>query len=400
MKITVIGAGYVGLSTAVLLARFHEVTVVDLAPERVAMINRCQAPFSDESLARHMKEVAPNLTAVTDGTAACAASDFLIVAVPTDYDPATGRFDTDTVDTVIEEAVRAGITAAIIIRSTVPIGYTQMIRQRTKYPAILFCPEFLRENRAMEDVLHPSRIVVGTDLQEPALLNTARAFAATLQQCGKARDSEPLITGYREAEAIKLFSNTYLALRVCFFNELDTFAELNGLDTAAMIRGVCLDPRIGGHYNNPSFGYGGYCLPKDTRQLLANYSDIPQALIGAVVSANQTRKDHIASQIIKRIQTMKPAPTVGIYRLTMKTGSDNFRNSSVLGIMERLLEHRIELAIYEPQLGAAETFLGCTVIRDLDRFKKTCGIILANRFDAQLEDVKHIVYSRDLFRRD
>lgn len=397
MNITVIGTGYVGLSLAVLLARRHRVTAVDLLPKRAALINSRRSPIRDEYIERWLAREDLDLTAVTDGRRACREADYIVIAVPTDYDEEKGGFDTTAVEAAAEQALAWGPDAVVVIRSTVPVGYTGALRRRTG-GRVLFSPEFLRETRALYDNLYPSRVIVGTDLEDSALLEAARGFAGLLAEGALKERVETRIMGYGEAEAVKLFANTYLALRVSFFNELDTYAELKGLDAGAVISGVCLDPRIGAHYNNPSFGYGGYCLPKDTRQLLANYRDVPENLIGAVVKANQTRKEFIAGRAME-LAEQRGGP-IGVYRLTMKAGSDNFRHSSIQGVMERIRERGGELLIHEPTLAPGTRFAGGLVVGDLERFKAESAVILANRYDGCLDDVRDKVYTRDLFGRD
>ena len=396
MNITVVGSGYVGLSAAVMLAQKHTVTAVDILPARVEQINSRSVPVSEPFLRAFWSNSTLKLTATLDACSAYEAADFILIAVPTDYDETTGQFDTSAVEQVIEDVNRCGSQAVLVVRSTVPMGFTVQMRRRGQ--RILFCPEFLRENQAFYDCLHPSRIVIGTDLADPNLSQAAQTFAELLQDCARKELIETVSTGYWEAESIKLFSNTYLAMRVSFFNELDTYAEIKGLDVAAVIRGVCLDPRIGDHYNNPSFGYGGYCLPKDSKQLLANYADVPQTLMHAIVTSNQTRKDFIAGQVLSMLSSH--GSPVGIYRLTMKSGSDNFRQSSILDVMARLQELQIPMLIYEPCLPDGSSFQSCPVTHDLKHFKTNCGLILANRFDPCLSDAAHKVYTRDLYARD
>ncbi len=397
MRIAVAGTGYVGLSLAVLLARRHEVTAVDVLPERVEAITRRQSPIQDADIARALAKASLHLTATLDAASAYAAAELIIIAAPTDYDPATQRFDTSAVEAVIEAALAAGTGAPLVIKSTVPVGYTRAARAR--YGAnILFSPEFLRESRALHDNLHPSRIIVGADLSDPASAQAAQVFAKLLSEAALDADIPTLIMGDTEAEAVKLFANTYLALRVAYFNELDTYAEMKGLNPRQIIEGVCLDPRIGDHYNNPSFGYGGYCLPKDTKQLLANYADVPEHLIEATIHSNQTRKAFIADRVLALAGQGRP--TIGVYRLTMKQGSDNFRSSSIQGVMQHLAERGATIVIYEPMLPDGSTFDGHLIVNDLARFKAQSHAILANRYDACLDDVRAKVYTRDLFCRD
>ncbi len=397
MRIAVAGTGYVGLSLAVLLARRHEVTAVDVLPERVEAITRRQSPIQDADIARALAEASLHLTATLDAASAYAAAELIIIAAPTDYDPATQRFDTSAVEAVIEAALAAGTGAPLVIKSTVPVGYTRAARAR--YGAnILFSPEFLRESRALHDNLHPSRIIVGADLSDPASAQAAQVFAKLLSEAALDADIPTLIMGDTEAEAVKLFANTYLALRVAYFNELDTYAEMKGLNPRQIIEGVCLDPRIGDHYNNPSFGYGGYCLPKDTKQLLANYADVPEHLIEATIHSNQTRKAFIADRVLALAGQGRP--TIGVYRLTMKQGSDNFRASSIQGVMQHLAERGATIVIHEPMLPDGSTFDGHLIVNDLARFKAQSHAILANRYDACLDDVRAKVYTRDLFCRD
>ncbi|MGN0203130.1 MAG: nucleotide sugar dehydrogenase [Coprococcus sp.] len=394
MKIVVTGIGYVGLSNAILLAQHHQVTAVDIIEEKTAMINRKCSPISDPEIEEYLAHHALNLYAVTDGEAAYKEADFVIISTPTNYDSEKNYFDTSHVESVIEQVMKINPEATMVIKSTIPVGYTASVCQKYHTDRILFSPEFLREGRALYDNLYPSRIIVGTTSQNPYIQEQASRFAGLLKEGAVKKDIPCLICGATEAEAVKLFSNTYLALRVAYFNELDTYAEVRHLDSRQIIEGVCLDPRIGGHYNNPSFGYGGYCLPKDTKQLLANFDQVPENIIAAIVDANRTRKDYIA----QRIEALHPE-VVGIYRLTMKTDSDNFRASSILGIMERLQQADVRMVIYEPTLQADE-FLGCEVIHDLQMFKHQSDLIVANRYHSELKDVMDKVYTRDLYQRD
>lgn len=394
IKIAVVGMGYVGLSNAVLLARKNTVCVLDVLPEKVKLINSGQSPVADQELESCLSGKKLMLSATTDARTAYQDADFVIIATPTDYDMEQNYFDTSSVEDTIEAALRIQPDACIVIKSTLPLGFTKKIRSLHRNGFILFSPEFLMEGRALYDNLYPSRIILGLDMGDPAQMEKARAFAGLLKDASLKAEVPVLYMDSTEAEAVKLFSNTYLAMRVAFFNELDTYAEAYGLDTESIINGVCLDPRIGNHYNNPSFGYGGYCLPKDTQQLLANYGDIPNSIMTAIVRANQTRKDFIVGQILK-----KSPEVAGIYRLTMKADSDNFRHSSILGIMRRLEKRGVRMVIYEPAVKA-DSFLGIRIVRDLEEFKQISDVIVANRYNRQLEDVKEKIYTRDLFQCD
>lgn len=400
MVITVVGTGYVGLSIAVLLSRHHEVRAVDIAPERVQLVNQRRSPIEDSLIEAYLQKEALTLEAMLPKEEAYLGSEYVILAVPTDYDSETDAFDTRAVENAYETVRRYNRQAAIVIKSTVPVGYTRSLQQRYNDKNIFFSPEFLQESRALYDNLYPSRIVVGTNKEDGAACALAEGFASLLQGAALKKDVPVCIMDSREAEAVKLFSNTYLAMRVGFFNELDGFCELKGLNTASIIEGMCLDPRIGGHYNNPSFGYGGYCLPKDSRQLLSHFSGVPQSLIGAVVESNGIRKEHIARRVLALVGfPARQDAVIGVYRLVMKTGSDNFRHSAILGVMERLQQAGAKLMVYEPNLEG-DVYMGYPVERDLSRFKGACDLILANRFDPLLEDVSHKLYTRDLFGRD